>query len=100
MSSDKFSYTPQALTESAPDDSMRQTYCLPGQPLFNFMDIEKFNLKKISLPFDWLFSCPAMIIDCLRDDFTSFLDKNEYSSLRRQSQNPEHTTINTKKNIV
>ncbi|MCS5946991.1 hypothetical protein LNP25_28925 [Klebsiella variicola subsp. variicola] len=27
-----------------------------------------------------------MIIDCLRDDFTSFLDKNEYSSLRRQSR--------------
>ncbi|MCS6057132.1 papain-like cysteine peptidase [Klebsiella variicola subsp. variicola] len=22
------------------------------------------------MPFDWLFSCPAMIIDCLRDDFT------------------------------
>ncbi|MCS5881299.1 papain-like cysteine peptidase [Klebsiella variicola subsp. variicola] len=29
-----------------------------------------------------------MIIDCLRDDFTSFLDKNEYSSLRRQSREP------------
>ncbi|WP_317453914.1 DUF1796 family putative cysteine peptidase [Klebsiella quasipneumoniae] len=42
--------------------------------------LKKFNLKKISLPFDWIFSCPAMVIDCLRDDFQTFLDKNEYSS--------------------
>ncbi|MCS6746325.1 papain-like cysteine peptidase [Klebsiella quasipneumoniae] len=50
--------------------------------------LKKFNLKKTSLPFDWIFSCPAMVIDCLRDDFQTFLDKNEYSSLNRQSKEP------------
>nr|WP_241366506.1 hypothetical protein [Klebsiella quasipneumoniae] len=29
-----------------------------------------------------------MVIDCLRDDFQTFLDKNEYSSLKRQSKEP------------
>ncbi|EPQ2864799.1 TPA: hypothetical protein R4029_000106 [Klebsiella variicola subsp. variicola] len=89
MSSDKFSYTPQALTERAPDDSMHVKHIVSlGSHCLTSWTFKKFNLKKISLPFDWLFSCPAMIIDCLRDDFTSFLDKNEYSSLRRQSREP------------
>ncbi|HCC2625658.1 TPA: hypothetical protein M4195_000096 [Klebsiella quasipneumoniae] len=63
--------------------------------------LKKFNLKKTSLPFDWIFSCPAMIIDCLRDDFQTFLDKNEYSSLNRQSKEPgaHHNKYKQKYNL-
>ncbi|EPY6699651.1 papain-like cysteine peptidase [Klebsiella quasipneumoniae] len=41
----------------------------PGSHCLTSWALKKFNLKKTSLPFDWIFSCPAMVIDCLWDDF-------------------------------
>jgi len=32
-------------------------------------------MKKCSYPFDWIFSNPEMIIDCINDDFVKFLDR-------------------------
>jgi hypothetical protein len=69
MASDKFSYTPQALSESAPDD-WHVNILSPGSHCLT-SDIEKFNLKRYHCLLTG-FSCPAMIIDCLRDDFTHF----------------------------
>nr|WP_223171742.1 DUF1796 family putative cysteine peptidase [Klebsiella quasipneumoniae] len=37
--------------------------------MFNIADTEKIQSENTSLPFDWIFSCPAMVIDCLKDDF-------------------------------
>lgn len=37
--------------------------------------IKQMKIKKCSFPFDWIFSNPDMIIDCLDNDFQIFLDR-------------------------
>jgi Putative papain-like cysteine peptidase (DUF1796) len=39
-----------------------------------------YSLKSWSSPFDWLFSSPNLIADCLNDDFKTFLDTANYES--------------------
>ncbi|MCD7063482.1 papain-like cysteine peptidase [Klebsiella quasipneumoniae subsp. quasipneumoniae] len=46
-----------------------KAHCVARKPLFNIADTEKIQSENTSLPFDWIFSCPAMVIDCLKDDF-------------------------------
>ena len=49
-------------------------FCLPGT-------ICRDNgLRRYSLPFDWIFSTPQMVRDCLNDDFATFLDQRHYRS--------------------
>jgi len=48
------------------------TLCQPA------LMLKRNNLKLQSYPFDWIFSNPDIIMDCLNDDFTSFLDKSNY----------------------
>jgi hypothetical protein len=51
------------------------SFCLPGNVLRNN------GLKRYSLPFDWIFSSPQMLIDCLADDFSALLDRRYYRSI-------------------
>ena len=39
------------------------------------------GLRTWSGPFDWLFSCPGMIADCLEDDFAALLDPRHLRSV-------------------
>ena len=43
-------------------------------------------LDRCAMPFDWAFSSPAMVCDCLADDFKSFLDPREYVAIGRRGQ--------------
>ncbi|MBA42492.1 MAG: hypothetical protein CMF62_00595 [Magnetococcales bacterium] len=43
--------------------------------------LKKYGLKKESYPFDWIFSNPEIIIDCLQNDFLEFLNKDNYESI-------------------
>lgn len=52
--------------------------CSMGTLCHSSMLIKKNNLKKCSYPFDWIFSNPDMIIDCIEDDFLKYLDKQYY----------------------
>lgn len=36
--------------------------------------LKETGIKKASYPFDWVFSSPDIIIDCIKDDFNKFLD--------------------------
>lgn len=36
--------------------------------------------KQRSYPFDWIFAQPSMVVDALRDDFGTFLDRTQYRS--------------------
>lgn len=36
--------------------------------------LKEANKRDLSYPFDWIFSCPDMIADCIRDSFNKFLD--------------------------
>ena len=51
------------------------THCLTS------MTLKKYGLKRYSLPFDWCFTSPGLIRDCLKDDFKTFLDKSQYFSI-------------------
>jgi hypothetical protein len=42
--------------------------------------LKRNNLKISSYPFDWIFSNINIIIDCIEDDFNSFLDKKYYKN--------------------
>lgn len=42
--------------------------------------LKKTGLRTWSAPFDWLFSSPGMVLDCLRDDFVALLDRSQYES--------------------
>lgn len=58
------------------------SFCLPG----NIM--RHHGLRRYSLPFDWIFSSPQMLIDCLTDDFAAFLDPRYYRSISESRWNP------------
>ena len=45
------------------------------------------GLKRESYPFDWIFSGPDIIQDCIRDNFSSYLDRHQYF------QNPHYPGI-------
>lgn len=40
--------------------------------------LQEKGLRTGSGPFDWVFSSPAMVRHCLKDDFTAFLDRSQY----------------------
>jgi Putative papain-like cysteine peptidase (DUF1796) len=51
------------------------SFCLPS------LMCQENGLKRYSLPFDWIFSTPQMVRDCLADDFEVFLDRRHYRSI-------------------
>jgi len=42
------------------------------------------GLKKFSLPFDWIFSSPEVVIDCLENNFSIFLNSKYYQSILKR----------------
>jgi Putative papain-like cysteine peptidase (DUF1796) len=58
------------------------SFCLPS---LLFRDN---GLRKYSLPFDWIFSSPQMVRDCLADDFAVFLDRRHYQSVSHLRTEP------------
>ena len=49
-----------------------------GADCYSALILEEMNLRKISLPFDYIYSDIKMIKDCLNNDFVEFLNKNNY----------------------
>ena len=50
--------------------------CSLGSLCHSAQILKNNNLKRCSYPFDWIFSSPNMVIDCISDDFKKFLDKS------------------------
>ncbi|MCP1539243.1 DUF1796 family putative cysteine peptidase [Methylorubrum extorquens] len=42
--------------------------------------LKGLDLRTWSAPFDWIFSSPGMVRDCLADDFSDLLDRRHYES--------------------
>lgn len=42
--------------------------------------LKGLGLRTWSAPFDWIFSAPGMVRDCLADDFSELLDRRHYES--------------------
>ncbi|WP_158302377.1 DUF1796 family putative cysteine peptidase [Sodalis glossinidius] len=70
--------------------------------------LKDHGLKKYSLPFDCIFTHSEIILNCLNDDFSLFLDKKHYLSLTNERHDRDyepgashvyfenkHSTINT-----
>lgn len=58
--------------------------CLPATWL------QQRGLRKFALPFDWAFTSPAIVRDCLADDFKSFLEPREYVAIGRRGTGAGH----------
>ena len=43
--------------------------------------LQDFGMRDRSLPFDWIFSTPEMVVQCLEDDFALFLDPDQYEAI-------------------
>jgi hypothetical protein len=69
--------------------------CSLGRMCFSSNLIKRNKLKRESYPFDWIFSTPKMIMNCIEDDFNRFLDKksytvHEYEPLERKCGHAEY----------
>jgi hypothetical protein len=86
---ESFSQHSVQLIDGRPVDHIASlgTHCLAGNIL------KSAGLKKYSLPFDWIFSSPQMLIDTLADDFAVLLDRQYYRSTTAQLGRPsaEHS---------
>jgi hypothetical protein len=63
------------------------SFCLPA------LIFRDHGLRRYSLPFDWIFSTPPMVRECLADDFAGFLDRRYYRSITgpgRRDPGAEH----------
>jgi hypothetical protein len=58
------------------------SFCLPS------LIFRDNGLRRYSLPFDWIFSTPQMVRDCLADDFAMFLDRRHFRSISHQRKDP------------
>lgn len=61
--------------------------CSLGTQCWSSQIIKNNNLKKESYPFDWVFSNPDIIIDCLQNNFKEFLNKDNYNLDNKSNQN-------------
>lgn len=59
-------------------------FCSLGTLCHSSQLLKRNNLKKLSYPFDWIFSNCTMISHCLQDDFNIFLDKKYYIDLNHK----------------
>jgi hypothetical protein len=54
-----------------------------GQNCNSAWYLKQVELKKASYPFDWIFSSPQIIIDCIDDQFYKFLNKEHIFSTNK-----------------
>ncbi|KQT57010.1 peptidase [Methylobacterium sp. Leaf456] len=50
------------------------------------------GLRTWSGPFDWIFSAPGMVRDCLADDFSALLDRTQYETTPPDERMAPHET--------
>lgn len=55
--------------------------CSLGSFCHTASHLQKYNLRSCSYPFDWTLSSPQMIMDCLENDFETFLDPQHHHTV-------------------
>ncbi len=58
-------------------ESKEQTFISLGENCSSAWYLKQLGLKKASYPFDWIFSSPEIIIDCIKDGFAKFLHQSQ-----------------------
>ena len=75
--------------------------CSLGKLCHSAEILKRNKYKLYSCPFDWIFSNTDIIIDCMKDNFSTFLDKQYYVSKNPTQNRPyncEHTKYNFNNN--
>lgn len=65
-------------------------YCSLGNYCITGWLLKSHNLKFESYPFEWMVTCLDNIIDCIEDDFNSFLDKTNYLQYKNGTINKKY----------
>jgi len=66
-------------------------FCSLGPKCHSAKLLQYINKKKESYPFDWIYSHLDMIIHCIGDGFTTFMDKRYYLNVDTLSKMQTHT---------
>lgn len=53
------------------------SHCLPA------LTLRKYGLKGKTLPFDWTYAPPIAVLDCLKNNFTSFIDNSNIHTIEK-----------------
>jgi len=61
-----------------------------GSSCFTSYLLKDVHLKLFSCPFDWIFSSPEMIQDCIDDNFLKFMDKSLYTNYLSNQSSATH----------
>jgi len=52
--------------------------CSLGSFCHTASQLQQYHMRNAAYPFDWTLSSPQMVMDCLRDDFQTFLDPAQH----------------------
>ncbi len=52
--------------------------CSLGSFCHTASHLQQYHMRNCAYPFDWTLSSPRMVMDCLRDDFQTFLDPTQH----------------------
>jgi hypothetical protein len=63
-----------------------------GTNCFSSQFLKKYDLKKFSGPFDWIFSSPQMVHHALGDDFVTLLDRTMHQTIPLDAR--QHPNLN------
>jgi hypothetical protein len=55
-----------------------QYVCSLGSFCHTASHLQRYHMRNVAYPFDWVLSSPRMVMDCLRDDFRTFLDSTQH----------------------
>lgn len=59
-------------------------FCSLGTICHTARMMQRVHVKRVSYPFDWIFTDDEIIIDILNDDFNKFLDKSYYTDVKNK----------------
>lgn len=52
--------------------------------------LKKYGIKKYSTPFDWIFTSPALVADCLSDNFATLMNPAYHQSITLNRKNQDN----------
>lgn len=55
--------------------------CSLGSFCHTAYHLQQYHMRNTAYPFDWTLSSPRMVMDCLRDDFQTFLDPRQHVTI-------------------
>lgn len=74
----------EQLSEFIRYNSDVTTFVSLGENCSTAWYLKQVGLKRASYPFDWIFSSPDIVLDCINDNFKRYLDKSLITPKRKK----------------